>query len=256
MNLSDIVSTADQDQALRVLIYGVHGIGKSSLGTEFKSPIFMRTEDGMKGKQFKGVARMELVTTWEQAKEQLKMLLRDEHDYKTLVVDSIDWLQSMIFEKIAEAQDKEDINDIGYGAGHKKAMGYMQTFLTLCDELRRHRKMTIVFIGHSTVNRVDRPDMEAYDTFGVALHKWVAPLVYQWCDIVLFANYKVRVKSAGEHFGTSKYKGLGNGDRVIYTEERPTQQAKNRFSLPYEIPFKEGQTWSVIRDHLIAENAE
>lgn len=254
MNLAELVKTSDENKSPRILLYGVQGIGKSTFGTQFKNPVFLRTEDGMKGDDFEGVARLPICESWEDVKNQMQMLLKESHEFKTLVIDSIDWLQLLIFKEIAEVKDVGDISDIGYSQGYKKAISHIRTFLALCDELYRKKAMSIVMIGHEQVVRVDPPDSEPYERYEVALHKWIAPLVYQWADMVLFVNYEVRVKSAGDNFGTTKYKGLGDGKRFMYTAERPTQKAKNRYGLPYKMPFEKGKAWSSIREHLLSKD--
>ena len=59
-----------------------------------------------------------------------------------------------------------------------------------------------------------------------------APLVKEWADMVLFANYKTfAVKTEN-----GKTKGQG-GERRMYTTHHPCWDAKNRFGLPGEMPF-------------------
>ena len=253
MSLSEIVTSTETNRAPKILLYGVHGIGKSTFGAQLPKPIFLRTEDGMKGHQFEGIPRLPIARSWEQVKAQMAMLIGDEHNYRSLVVDSIDWLERLIFEKVATNKDVEDINDIGYSAGYKMATTHMMTFLSLCDELYRERKMLICFLGHAGITKYDPPDGEAYDKYGLALHKWVVPLVYEWVDNAIFVNFKTRVKSSGDSFGQAKFKGLGGNERSMYTEFRATHHAKNRYSLPYEMDFDEKTAWSSL-EKLIFNN--
>lgn len=246
-DLKTLVATDSSIIAPKVLLYGVHGIGKSTFGSQCPKPVFLQTEDGLRGKNFKGVARLPICKDWNDVKQYMKMLIGEQHEYKTLVVDSIDWLQRLIFQDIAQDKGEEDINDIGYSVGYRIASTRILTFLDLCSELHASKGMMICLLGHSNIVSFDPPDGNRYDRYSLDLHKWVAPLVFQWSDLALFVNYKTRLRKAGDSFGKDIFKGIaGEAERIMYTEERATHMAKNRYGLPYEMEF----SWAALQKQL------
>ena len=240
------VTTTDETKAPRMVVYGVHGIGKTTFGARLPNPVFLRTEDGMRGKTFEGVARLPLCEDFKTVVSQLQQILVSEHDYKTLVIDSVDWLEQLIHANIATMSNVDDISDIGYQAGYKSAASRVMMVLNLLSEINRRRNIQIVLLGHSEIKRYNSPDNEPYDRYGLALHKDAAPLVYEWADVVLFVNYEMFTKKTGEKFGQDTFQAKGQGVRVMYSEERPAYHAKNRYALPAEMPFD----WDTLKNNM------
>ena len=97
--------------------------------------------------------------------------------------------------------------------------------------------MTVILIAHAKIERFENPETESYDRYVPRLHKYARAVVQEWCDEVLFATYKVYTKVTDEGFNRKKAKGMGSGERVIRTTERPAHLAKNRLNLPDELPL-------------------
>ncbi|MFW5750284.1 MAG: AAA family ATPase, partial [Planctomycetota bacterium] len=91
---------------------------------------------------------------------------------------------------------------------------------------------------HAKVERFDNPETESFDRYAPRLHKTACALVIEWCDEVLFANYRVFTKTTDEGFNRQRVQGVGNGERVLRTTERPAHIAKNRLGLPDELPLE------------------
>ncbi|MCS6901519.1 MAG: MAPEG family protein, partial [Myxococcales bacterium] len=75
---------------LRVVLYGVEGVGKSTFASQAPDPIFLCAEEGAVGLD---VARFPTAHTWIEVLEAIRVLTHEEHPYKTLVIDSLDWLE-------------------------------------------------------------------------------------------------------------------------------------------------------------------
>lgn len=252
MKLNEMITVEDETIAPRLVLYGVHGIGKTTFGSKLPKPVFVRTEDGMKGHLFKDVARLPLCDKIEDVVNQLQMLLSQEHEFKSVVVDSVDWMELLVHKMMAERANVKDVSDIGYQAGYKGAATAMLSILNLLSEINRRRNMLICLLGHSQITKFNSPDHEPYDRYGLSLHKNCEPLVYEWADCCLFVNYKTFTKKVDESFGKDKYQAVGIGERVMYSEERPAFHAKNRYGLPSEMKFD----WAELANFMFNKRVE
>jgi hypothetical protein len=215
--------------AKRVVIHGVEGIGKSTLASQFPKPLVLDTEDGTNHLDVDRVT----ITNYLEAEGTMHELLRDSQGYQTLVVDSGDWLERMAIEHMLAKAQKRSIEDFGFGKGYTMVAEAMGRFLTVCDSLVE-RGINVVIVCHTTVKRCSPPDMdEGYDRFELKLTKQSGPLVKEWADCILFANYKTRLV-AGEDGRT---RAKGGKERVLHTERTAAFDAKNRYGLPPELPM-------------------
>jgi hypothetical protein len=215
--------------AKRVVIHGVEGIGKSTLASQFPKPLVLDTEDGTNHLDVDRVT----ITNYLEAEGTMHELLRDSQGYQTLVVDSGDWLERMAIEHMLAKAQKRSIEDFGFGKGYTMVAEAMGRFLTVCDSLVE-RGINVVIVCHTTVRRCSPPDMdEGYDRFELKLTKQSGPLVKEWADCILFANYKTRLV-AGEDGRT---RAKGGKERVLHTERTAAFDAKNRYGLPAELPM-------------------
>jgi hypothetical protein len=218
----------------RVLLYGTHGIGKSTWGARAEKPVFLPTEDGL------GMIDCDSFPVLEdfgQVMSALGELYTEEHSFRTVVIDSLDWLERMIFEEVCRKRSVESIEDIGYAKGYTFALTHWRQFLAGLDALRNDRSMAVILIAHCKIDTFQDPEHESYDRYVPRLDKRASAVVQEWCDEVLFATYKVSTKVSDEGFNRKKHRGVGSGERVVYTTERPAHVAKNRLNLPDELPL-------------------
>ncbi len=220
--------------ARRTLIYGPGGIGKSSFAALAPSPIFVQLEDGLADI---AVDRFPLATSLDDALDQLDGLLREEHPYQTVVLDSVDWLERLVWSQVCRDRKVQTIEDVPYGRGYVFAITHWQRVLEQLDWLRSMRGMAVILIAHAAIEKVANPDTDSYDRFAPRLNKHASALVQEWCDEVLFATYRIRTKTVSEGFARTRTQGIGSGERVLRTSERPAFVAKNRCGLPDEIPL-------------------
>jgi len=218
----------------RALLYGTHGIGKSTFGSMADKAIFIQTEDGLGGIE---CDRFPLATKYADVLNALAVLYTEEHDYRTVVIDSLDWLERLIWAEVCEKRGVSNIEDIGYGKGYVFALTPWREVLAGLDALRNERGMTVVLIAHAQIEKFANPETDTYDRYSPRLHKQASALVQEWSDEVLFATYAVLTKTTDEGFGRKRVQGIGTGERIIRTTERPAHVAKNRLNLPDEIPL-------------------
>lgn len=251
------LSTEKNTAALppRILLYGTEGIGKTSFGANADRPIFLPTERGLSGHP--DVQRFPLSTSFSQVLSYLGELATEEHDRKTLVVDSVDWLEPLIWKQVCEEQKKENIEDVGggFGKGFNFALDLWAQYLQCLDYLNEERDMTIIQIAHAQIRRYENPETAPYDRYSIKLQDGkscsASAKLLEYSDIVLFANYQVTVIKEDKHFNKERKRAVGSDERFLYTQERPAYKAKNRYGLPDEIPFdKEGQYWATIAQYI------
>jgi len=216
-----------------VLIYGIDSVGKSTFGAQAPNPIFLGSEDGTNNLD---VARFpKSVSTWEQFMEALAELAREKHEYKTLVIDSLDWIEPVLHKMICDRHGVLSIElaSGGYGKGYTEALGEWHKFIRALSLLRDGKGMNVVLIAHSEVIKFNDPATQTeYDRFQLKLHKKASALFREYVDSVLFANFEVFSKKEG-----TKTRAYGDGVRMLYTERRPGFDAKNRFGIPFQIPL-------------------
>ena len=240
MSMLSTVTQGVQTLPRRVMVYGVHGIGKSTFGAMAPNPIFIQTEDGLGNLD---CARFPLAGSFGDVMAAITSLYSDLHEYRTIAIDSLDWLERMIWEQVVRERGPgnktkvENIEDFGFARGYTYALDYWKEFLDGLNALRNERGMMIVLIAHSKIERFENPETDPYDRYSPRLNKHASALVQEWCDEVLFATYKVHTKQTDEGFDNVRTRGIGTGDRILRTTERPAHMAKNRLNLPEEMPL-------------------
>jgi len=218
----------------RVLMYGVHGVGKSTFGAMAEHPIFITTEEGTNDIE---CDRFPLATKYADVLSSLSALYSEEHKYQTVVIDSLDWLERLIFAEICDKRSIESIEDIGYGKGYIFALAQWREILDGLDALRKERNMQVILLAHAAIEKFANPETDSYDRYAPRLQKHASALVQEWCDEVLFATYRVHTKTSNEGFDRKRTQGIGSGERIVRTTERPAHVAKNRLNLPDEFPL-------------------
>lgn len=240
MSLLSEVKGGKKVRPRRILLYGTSGIGKSTFGAMAPSPIFIPTEDGLGDidcKAFFEDRKPPKCQTYAEYVQCVGELFSEPHDYKTAVTDSVDWLERLIEDEVCRTRKVSSITDVPYGKGPDFTLPLWREVLDGLDALRDQRGMTIILIAHYKVEKFKHPATDPYDRFCPKVYKAAADMIREWCEDVLFADYKVYTSDKDEGFNRTRTKGVGTGERVLRTEERPAHLAKNKLGLPYEIPL-------------------
>ncbi|MCM1167665.1 MAG: ATP-binding protein [Ruminococcus sp.] len=229
--------------AKKVVIYGAEGIGKSTFAARFPEPLFIDTEGSTKELD---VARFDKPTSWAMLLGQIDYVIANK-PCKTLVIDTVDWAEALCLESVCAAHGKKGIEDFGYGNGYMYEKEEFGRFLNKLTDVI-NAGVNVVLTAHAIIRKFEQPDeMGSYDRWELKLGKkttnLISPLVKEWADIVLFANYKT-LSVAADKDG-KKHKAQG-GKRVMYTAHHPCWDAKNRYGLPEELPFEYAQISAVI----------
>lgn len=239
--------------AQKVVVYGPEGIGKSTFAAQFPEPLFIDTEGSTKNMD---VARMDKPTSWTMLKNQIAYVKAHLQVCKTLVIDTIDWGEKLCVEDICALHNKRGIEDFGYGNGYVYEMEEFGRFLNSLEELV-NIGINVVLTAHAQLRKFSQPDeFGEYDRWELKLGKktgsMISPLVKEWADMLLFANYKT-VAVATDDKG-KKFKAQGN-ERVMYATHHPCWDAKNRHGLPDVMPFDYAQIAQLFAPASPAEKA-
>lgn len=245
MSLLSQIKVGTDHKPPRLLVYGSAGIGKTSLAASAPGSILIDVEGGA---DEIGMARFPQARTYDDVIGQISALVKEPHDFRTLCIDSLDWLQKLVWAKTAERLKVPSIQDIPYGRGFAEAEVEWQLILRGVEAVRTRRNMAVILIAHSEVKRYDDPSCDGYDRHQIALHKTASALVQEWADAVLFYGWHVVVKQSDAGFNRKISKGRGNGARLLHTEERPSALAKNRYGMPerIEMPDSPDAAWDAL----------
>ena len=228
------ILTGKKQTPRRCLLYGVHGIGKSTWAAQAPNVLMMDLEDGLADID---CSRTEVVKDLLHAREIIEWLRSEKHEFRTLVIDSADWLEQLVHKYVAEQAGKKTIGDIPYNAGYKTAEAIWRNILDQLNMLRDDRGVAVILTAHSNISRFTNPAGDSYDRYEPALHKSSSALVQQWADEVFFASYRVNVTKKDEGFGKTRAVATGGEQRFIRCQENATAYAKNRLAMPAEIDF-------------------
>ena len=222
-------------KAKKVVIYGPEGIGKSTFAARFPGAVFIDTEGSTNDMD---VARLPRPTSWNMLFDEIEYIKTHTDECRTLVIDTVDWAELLCVEHICAVHNKKGIEDFGYGNGYVYTKEEFGRFLNKLSDLIEVG-INVVLTAHAQLRKFEQPDeLGAYDRWELKLGKktqsQTSPLVKEWADMLLFANYKTFSVAVGKD--GKKHKGQG-GKRTMYTQHHPCWDAKNRFGLPEECEF-------------------
>lgn len=237
-------------QPTRTVVYGPEGVGKSTFGAGAPAPVFLGAEDGTGQLD---VARFPQPETFEEAVDALRTLARDTHDFKTLVVDTLDWLEPLIWHHICHRDQQVNVEAYGYGKGYVVALEEWRRFLNALEALRRAKQMHVVLIAHAWIRPFKNPAGDDYDRYELKLNQKASGLLKEWADSVLFANYETYAKKDEK---TKRVRGVSTGARLLYTQRAAAFDAKNRYSLPEELPLAWADYWAAVQAGQVASPDE
>jgi len=181
MSLMNQIHTGRRIMPPRILMYGTEGIGKSTTASQAPKPIFIPTEDGLDQID---CASFPLAQRFDEVVSAISALYSEEHDYQSVVIDSLDWLERLIWDDVCREYGVKSIEkaDGGYAKGYTHALTQWREVLNGLDALRNERGMAVILLAHAKVEKFEDPESVAYDRYSPRLHKHAAALVTEWCQ--------------------------------------------------------------------------
>jgi len=231
--LKDAIQIGQPKLPPRITVVGVEGVGKSTFGNRFPKPLFICAENGLVGSEFKKTENVN-PSNWTMVLETVKALILEDNKYKTIVIDTLDWLETMLFNFICQRDGKKDIESYGFGKGFTIASDEFKKLLVGLEKLRQDKGFVTVLLTHCHIKTFSNPTGDNYDRYEMKLNKKISALVKEWSDAVLFAQFEVYTHKESSK---AKAKAVGTDDRIVYTRTSPMWDAKNRFNLPEKLPL-------------------
>jgi hypothetical protein len=233
------VTTGMQSRPVRAVLYGPEGIGKSTFAAHAPSPIFLGSEEGTSQLD---VARLPEPRYWQEVNDAIEDLTNEQHQYKTLVIDTLDWLEPVLWDHLCKESSKESIEDFGYGKGYSVALDAWRALLARIDALRLKRGMHVIALAHTWIRKFQNPDGEDFDRYELKINNKAAGLWKEWSDAVLFAQYETFTRETR----TGKVRAVSTGARVVHTNRTAAWDAKSRYPIPEQIALDWGEFWAAI----------
>jgi len=174
--------------------------------------------------------------------ENLNDLLNEKHDYKTVVIDSIDWLEKLAVQKVCSDIKKSTLAELDFGKGYALLIPQFESVIHLLNQLRKVRKMNVILIAHTKLEKIADPSGASYDQYAPRLDKRVNGIVKEWVDIIAFATHTVAKTEQDEGFKKTRttvkvVKDKDGNDRILFLESNPAIVAKSRYTLPAKMPL-------------------
>lgn len=233
------VTKGKTEKPPRLLVYGPEGVGKSTFAAGADNPIFVQTEDGLGEID---AAKFPLANTFDEVIAQLTALATEAHEYATVVIDSLDWLERLVWDKLCADYRCTSIEKVdgGWNKGYTHALTYWRQIISKLAVLRDTRNMMVILVAHSKAEKVNDPMASyEYERHAPRLHKHADGLFRDWVDCILFATKKTHVTKNAD--GKVSAVELGEGERVLLSDGGPAAVSKTRFrGLPGEIPMDYG----------------
>lgn len=233
------ITTERKNGPLKIVCYGPEGVGKTRFGAFSTKPIFLCAENGLSAPDLKDTPAFPSPENWADVLAAIDHLKTTDHGYRTLVVDSLDWLYQHVKADIQRRENMTAASYEDYGRGDKFALDHWVKLTQAFDDLRATKGMHIIVLAHSGMETFQNPQGEDFVRYQLALSKKAAERWKQWPDFLLFMSQEMFTKKSKDDKAA---KGIMGGHR-IFTERTAAFDAKNRINLPAEIEYETGNPW-------------
>lgn len=249
LTLDDISLTGGDILPPKIVIYGEGGLGKTRVGINSFVPVFLPFEEGL-GAAPKGIPgfmddrQRTKLTSWQKTMEAMTALAQGNHNYGTLVVDSLEWLEPLIWAEVCREHKAKTIEEepkLAYQRGYKYAVPYWRTFINACDWLRHNKNMAILMLCHAEIKERNDPTIESYDLWQMSVQKYGRKVITDWADIVGFAHLKTAILKEKGDWNKVRNRAESMGI-VLHVGKHPAYRTKTRYAIPAELPLE----WSAI----------
>lgn len=230
MSLS-AVRTGREKVPDRVLLYGVEGVGKTSFAADCPDVIFLAAEDGV---SHLDVPRFPEPHSFADVLDAIGTLENESHGYRALAIDTLDWIEPLVWQEVCKQNGFANIESPGYGKGYALTAEPWRKILSALERMQAKTGMDVILLAHCQIKPFSNPNGQDFSRYEIKLHRIGAALCKEWTRANLFATHE---EFARKRDGEMKVKGVSTGRRVIYTTRTAAYDAKNRCNLPPELPL-------------------
>lgn len=249
ISLSDLKKKTNDDTPI-IMVYGTAGMGKTSFALDFPEAVYIqimpeRPPAGIESNTFGEL------NSYSEVMDALRSLAKDKHDFKTVIIDSMDALEPIIWKETCFRNQWKDLEQPGYGKGYLAADHVWREFIFACDWLRRNKGITVIWLALAEATSHEEPGKAPYKRYAMKTHKRAEGLLTQTADAVLFVNTKIDIKETEAGFGSTTRHADGGGMRWLFSDGRPAFVAKNRFlNMPDQLPLPKVNSYESIKQYL------
>lgn len=222
------ISATKRKRAKKIVIVGQGKIGKTTFAATAPNAIGILTEDGADNVD---AMAFPLCESLADVYEAISNLISGEHNFKSVFIDSLDWLEPMVQAHVCAANNWKHIEQPGFGKGYVAAAEEWRNFLNGLETLRSERDISVILIAHDKIKRIEDPLTEGYDSHVLKLHDRASALVSEWADVIGYAGYRIFTNKTDAGFGNKETKATTTGERVLHVEPHPAHCGGNRFGL-------------------------
>jgi hypothetical protein len=238
------ISKTKRVRAPKIVLVGQGKIGKTTFAAMAPNAIGILTEDGADAVNANAFP---LASSLQDVYAAIDTLINQDHEFHTLFLDSLDWLEPLVQDYVCKANNWKNIEAPGFGKGYVAAAEEWRNLLSGLEVLRAQKGMGIILIAHDKIKRIEDPLTEGYDSHVLKLHDRAAGLVLEWADVVGYAGYRIFTSKTDAGFGNKETKATTTGERILHVEPHPAHCGGNRFGLT-NMPLD----WAAFQDALTA----
>lgn len=222
------ISRTRRVRAPKIVVCGAGKVGKTTFASRAPDAVGILTEEGADAVDTNAFP---LAKSLSDVYSAIGTLINEEHDFKTVFVDSLDWLEPLVQAHVCAANGWANLDAPGFGKGHVAAAEEWRNLLNGLDALRNERQLGVILIAHDKIKRVEDPLTEGYDSHVLKLHDRATALVMEWADVIGYAGYRVFTTKTDAGFGQKETKATTTGERLLHVEAHPAHCGGNRFGL-------------------------
>lgn len=222
------ISKTKRMRAPKIVVAGPGKIGKTTFAASAPGAVGILTEDGADAVDANAFPLASSLTEVYQA---MTTLLKEPHDFQTVFLDSLDWLEPLVQQHVCEVNKWASIEAPGYGKGYIAAAEEWRTLLNGFEALRQQRNMAVILIAHDKIKHFESPLHDGYDQYVLKLNDRASALVLEWADVIGWANYQITTVESDAGYGSKEVKARTTGKRILHVEPHPAHMGGNRFGL-------------------------
>lgn len=236
-----------RSEAITATFFGEHGSGKTSLAAEFPNPVFIRTEDGTSGLAGRdGILESDLCTSTKEVFDLLTWLANEQHQFKTIVIDTVTALDEIIKREIVEEDGSETIEKAhgGFGKAYAAVAAKHGEVWDWCYQICKKKGINVIFLAHAKLIKQKSADTDEYFKFSIQMNEQSSINYTNKPELVAFIKQKFFLKSedppAPGKVTRTKKAGNPTEGRLINCDFNPHHVGKNRLDIEGDLVYYKG----------------